>query len=1705
MACRLIKPKIGPNKGKQVRSLLFDDLMDLTGDENAALEAYEKVHHPAFLRWFGDWINDKGDVSKMVDENGEPSIVYHGTKHGGFEVFKGRKYGYGYGNEPGLPVNFVTREKGFATMFMEGAGLRAKATKQDTTQVYNLFVKAHNIFDATNSNHRKKLKKAMLEAVKEDEFYSTRDNEWIKARKNDINVAINEIKEGDYMALEKEVGLIKSLGFDSFWVASKAHGRTGVHLGVFGESALKHAYENTGQFNIAEENIKYQMVSEQEKVPRSIMTNIMEKLKRRTGIRYKIIDNPELRWAGKFVEGTAVVNMAYAKLDTPFHEVAHPWLDAIKKQNTALYKNLKKHIENTEDGQRIFRDVKTEQPDLIYNDAIDEAIVRALGESAAEATFVDRVKGNSGVLWRAIEKLKKVLNEFYKSLISPNFKIKANNLNPNTPLWQLGYYLAVGDSKIEVEAQDYMGRTNSIMISEALGTKKGVEYTEWGARYSKANLEIEKDKLEEKPEILDTITRLESITSLEGLSLSEDESKYIGLTREYNRLTEFSHKIFGKNHDGAWAEYVAESQFKNLNKETDTVKVDGTTYNFEELVKKYDKLGKTAAAFGKAVHLTMEYAITGDQSLLSKRAEVMRAKDNQDEIKDSQIRWLTVGNGGFADLFLRNVGIADEDKLGAEVMLHSPIMGIATQIDGLIQKPNGNLTLVDWKAGPRFMSNFATRMLRWGEAGGTAKGRGITNHIDNTKLSESKLQNVLRALMIKEHVPDARFEAIYTYHIDRTNVNKAPYVANIQDYLSVIGNFFRAAENQEEFPGVYDKLDKAGLLDSGNYYVTAYRGEGSEINRNLTGKTQEQQTEYLQAQLQYVTTRINEGNYGDIEREKRMQRDLALELAKLEQLSEDNLKTDDFGGNIGVVKRWIGTLYNIGDPIVNSYTNFYMKAKRSFDDDKFREAKAWRTLVNKYVKEYYSKNPIKRVIRFSTFRQLNFISSRDVWSFAWIRKDEGVDKTPGWYRKPMHMVEAEYKAGTMTQSQYDIMKYIDARWNKQFNKLSARTAYEDQHGNVVTLKDTYKLRSMSDVTNDEGELLDYFMPRTQPSYNDILEKYENENIVFKTGKRIWETFRTFRDKTLTMFFDEQFQEDYTTHVNKIPIRYLGSTKVIADEIHTFNLEEIHSKFMNGMFQKEHFDAALALADGLKSYYQFKQLVSQGDAKRWEQYSKFMELQIISSILNRKLYDADNWSKSPIILQNPWTKEYKESTDPKQYRVSLYKAIMALKDLRTGVALWLRIGGGTFNGAIITMFTIISTIKGSVAKRVGINPKDIDFSTSDMLFAGKEVTKYFYAQIAGTRHQNKLYNLMSRYNYLPDNYDYSVDKSDLRMVKNPLFRYSNLFFFHAIHEEWGHAILFAAQLRRMQHQGDGSSMWENYDNEGEWIKHKNGKLNVRGVVQRFGRKGDQEYEKEGGEIITGLTAEELTRMYKVSTMIHGAYRRHERTFLELTALGTWFTQFKKYLFSLTMTAWESQYSDQALGNYVQQVENTVDENGNRKQKTFMITDPATGEQIEAPVMDWVNSVHQGRAHVALGIAKNILSGGKFSNYKWTNLSGRDQEGAMDFYTKAAAFMFLWALSMGDMGDEDDWASQKMRYLNSDLLQGYSPFEVVRTAKMPFATMTMLIDFSESFMEFTGAVATGDKTRTGHYRGEKKLSKNVPFWSVQYELERMGMIK
>lgn len=48
-------------------------------DSNLPEQLWLTVRTKAFKSWFGDWLNDPQNASKVVDENGEPLVVYHGT------------------------------------------------------------------------------------------------------------------------------------------------------------------------------------------------------------------------------------------------------------------------------------------------------------------------------------------------------------------------------------------------------------------------------------------------------------------------------------------------------------------------------------------------------------------------------------------------------------------------------------------------------------------------------------------------------------------------------------------------------------------------------------------------------------------------------------------------------------------------------------------------------------------------------------------------------------------------------------------------------------------------------------------------------------------------------------------------------------------------------------------------------------------------------------------------------------------------------------------------------------------------------------------------------------------------------------------------------------------------------------------------------------------------------------------------------------------------------------------------------------------------------------------------------------------------------------------------------------------------------------------------------------------------------------------
>jgi len=105
MACSIIRNsnnqivRVNAPNGKE--SKLFNSILKVQPDKEQALVAWARVYTPSFKSWFGDWEKNQG--SKVVDENGEPLLVFHGTDNENIEIFDSNKLKYG-----GLGIYFST-------------------------------------------------------------------------------------------------------------------------------------------------------------------------------------------------------------------------------------------------------------------------------------------------------------------------------------------------------------------------------------------------------------------------------------------------------------------------------------------------------------------------------------------------------------------------------------------------------------------------------------------------------------------------------------------------------------------------------------------------------------------------------------------------------------------------------------------------------------------------------------------------------------------------------------------------------------------------------------------------------------------------------------------------------------------------------------------------------------------------------------------------------------------------------------------------------------------------------------------------------------------------------------------------------------------------------------------------------------------------------------------------------------------------------------------------------------------------------------------------------------------------------------------------------------------------------------------------------------------------------------------------------------
>ena len=184
--------------------------------------------------------------------------------------------------------------------------------------------------------------------------------------------------------------------------------------------------------------------SSKQPINQATLTNILDKLSNKFGISWKY--DTSIPGLGQFKDGVVLINPNKAKLDTPFHEFAHPFIAIIKIQNPLLYKNLVSQISKTEIGRSTFEKVKKLYPELTYEQQLEETIVDLIGQYAADQQSLKQEKG----LWNAIKTFLRRVSEYLKSLLSnENKKVIPSELDPNTTMEELSSMLVI-DNPIDL-------------------------------------------------------------------------------------------------------------------------------------------------------------------------------------------------------------------------------------------------------------------------------------------------------------------------------------------------------------------------------------------------------------------------------------------------------------------------------------------------------------------------------------------------------------------------------------------------------------------------------------------------------------------------------------------------------------------------------------------------------------------------------------------------------------------------------------------------------------------------------------------------------------------------------------------------------------------------------------------------------------------------------------------------------------------------------------------------------------------------------------------------------------------------------------------------------------------------------------------------------------------------------------------------------
>lgn len=387
-------------------------------DTKLSEDQWAMVRTSNFKEWFGDWENDPENASKVVDENGEPMVVYHNTDKEFTKFSKTRALigklsgsalfgkGFYFSNYKGdalgkinMPVFLDIKIPSKSDMESENDGM---INKFGNNQVWYAVKSPNQIKSATSNNGEF--------STENNNIYSNRDLDKkatvldaLTQEYYDGNPIVKKTRDGYFLNTHRftkdSVDLIKralaNLQLDTESVGIMPD--TGLIFERSKESPIEDTIaaleESSDMFDSAEE--------------RNRAISVLEFLKDKTGLNYKFISLAEAKRMGQGVEGqNAFVsgNTAYFinnrkfNTDIASEEMLHPFVASIRLLNSeafaSLYNDARKLFSKL--SIQITKAYNGKGVNTIKEEIVTQALSRAFREDVKETPshhpFTDFIK-----------------------------------------------------------------------------------------------------------------------------------------------------------------------------------------------------------------------------------------------------------------------------------------------------------------------------------------------------------------------------------------------------------------------------------------------------------------------------------------------------------------------------------------------------------------------------------------------------------------------------------------------------------------------------------------------------------------------------------------------------------------------------------------------------------------------------------------------------------------------------------------------------------------------------------------------------------------------------------------------------------------------------------------------------------------------------------------------------------------------------------------------------------------------------------------------------------------------------------------------------------------------------------------------------------------------------------------------------------------